>query len=64
MAATNKILAILDNYLHSLKNLIVIAMALEYTSEIRHLFSEQKYDTTEELQQVKRNINRKKAYGK
>lgn len=112
MAETNKILAILDNYLHdnpdeiakeiadefrrrrieknltreqvadksgvavsnivrfeqkgliSLKNLIGIAMALEYTSEIRHIFSEQKYQTMEELQQIKRNMNKKKAYSK
>ena len=110
MAETNKILAILDNYLHdnpdeiakeiatefrrrrieknltreqvaeksgvavsnivrfeqkgliSLKNLIGIAMALEYTSEIRHIFSHQKYDTMEELQEIKRNMNQKKAY--
>ena len=48
----------------SLKNLIGIAMALEYTSEIRHIFSEQKYQTMEELQQIKRNMNKKKAYGK
>ena len=39
-------------------------MALEYTSEIRHIFSEQKYQTMEEFLQIKRNMNRKKAYGK
>lgn len=112
MTDTNKILAILDNYLHdnpdeiameianefrrrrieknlsreevaqksnvacsnivrfeqkgliSLKNLIGIAMALEYTSEIRHIFSKQKYSTMEELQQIKKNMNKKKAYRK
>ena len=112
MAEMNKILAILDNYLHdnpdeiahdiaadfrrrrieknytreqiaersgvpvsnivrfeqkgliSLKNLIGIALALGYASEMRHLFSEQKYDTMEELQQIKRNMNKKKAYKK
>ncbi len=112
MAETNKILAILDNYLHdnpdeiakeiaddfrrrrieknltreqvsdksgvavsnitrfeqkgliSLKNLIGIAMALEYTSEIKNIFSQPKYDTMEELQQIKRNMNKKKAYKK
>ena len=109
MAETNKMLAILDNYLHDnpdeiakeiaaefrrrrieknltreqvaeksgvavsnivrfeqkgliSKNLIGIAMALEYTSEIRHIFSQQKYDTMEELQEIKRNMNKKKAY--
>ena len=46
----------------SLKNLISIAMALEYTSEIRHIFSQQKYSTMEELQEIKRNMNKKKAY--
>lgn len=47
----------------SLKNLIGIAMALEYTSEIRHVFSQPKYSTMEELQQIKRNANKKKHIG-
>lgn len=112
MAETNKILAILDNYLHdnpdeiagniaadfrkrrieknltredvakksgtavsniirfeqkgliSLKNLISIAMALGYTSEIKNIFSQQKFDTMEELLQIKRNAKKKKAYPK
>lgn len=38
MAETNKILAILDNYLHD------------------------NHDTMEELQEIKRNMNKKKAY--
>lgn len=46
----------------SLKNLIGIAMALEYTAEIKNIFSEPKYSTMEELQQIKRNTNKKKAY--
>ena len=46
----------------SLKNLIGIAMALEYMSEIRHVFSQPKYSTMEELQQIKRNANKKKAH--
>ena len=46
----------------SLKNLIGIAMTLEYTSEIRHIFSQPKYSTMEELQQIKRNANKKKAH--
>ena len=46
----------------SLKNLIGIAMALEYTSEIRHIFSQPKYSTMEELQQIKRNASKKKAH--
>ena len=46
----------------SLKNLIGIAMALEYTSKIRHVFLQPKYSTMEELQQIKRNANKKKAH--
>ena len=46
----------------SLKNLIGIAIALEYTSEIKNVFSQPKYSTMEELQQIKRNANKKKAY--
>lgn len=46
----------------SLKNLIGIAMVLGYTSEIRHIFSQPKYATMEELQQIKRNTNKKKAH--
>jgi transcriptional regulator with XRE-family HTH domain len=46
----------------SLKNLIGIALALGYTSEIKGVFSQPKYSTMEELQQIKRNANKKKAY--
>lgn len=46
----------------SLKNLIGIAMALEYTHEIKSIFSQPKYSTIQELQQIKRNAHKKKAY--
>jgi len=46
----------------SLKNLIGIAMVLGYTSEIRHVFSEPKYSTMEELTQIRKNTNKKKAH--
>lgn len=46
----------------SLKNLIGIAMALGYTSEVSHIFSEPKYSTMEELQQIRRNKDKKKAH--
>lgn len=46
----------------SLKNLIGIAMALEYTAEIKSVFSQPKYSTMEELLQIRRNANKKKAY--
>lgn len=46
----------------SLKNLIGIAVAMDYTHEIRSVFSTPKYSTMEELQQIKRNSNKKKAH--
>ena len=46
----------------SLKNLIGIATALGYTSEIKSLFTQPKYSTMEELTQIRRNQNKKKAH--
>lgn len=46
----------------SLKNLIGIAMAMEYTSEIKNIFAEPKYSTMEELTQIRRNRGQKKAH--
>ena len=46
----------------SLKNLIGIAMALGYSSEIKNLFSEPKYSTMEELLQIRKNTNKKKVH--
>lgn len=46
----------------SLKNLIAIAMALGYTSEIKSLFSAPKYSTMEELEQIRSNAGKKKAH--
>lgn len=46
----------------SLKNLISIAMALDYTSEVKNIFSQPKYSTMEELTQIRRNTNKKKAH--
>lgn len=46
----------------SLRNLIGIAIALGYTSEIKNIFAQPKYSTMEELQQIRRNANKKKAY--
>lgn len=48
----------------SLKNLIGLAMALGYTSEIKSLFSNPKYSTMEELTQIRRNSGKTKAYKK
>lgn len=46
----------------SLKNLIGIAMALNYTSEVKNIFSQPKYSTMEELNQIRKNSGKKKAY--
>lgn len=46
----------------SLKNLIGIAMVLGYTSEIKSLFAQSKYSTMEELTQIRKNQNKKKAH--
>lgn len=46
----------------SLKNLIGIAMTLGYTSEIKSLFAQPIYATMEELTQIRKNQNKKKAH--
>lgn len=46
----------------SLKNLIGIAMAMEYISEIKSIFEQPKYSTMEELTQIRKNSGKKKAY--
>ena len=46
----------------SLKNLIGIAIAMGYTSEIKGLFYQPKYSTMEELTQIRKNQNKKKAH--
>ena len=48
----------------SLKNLIMLAMALGYTSEIKGLFATPKYSTMEELTQIRQNAGKTKAYRK
>lgn len=48
----------------SLKNLISLAIALGYTSEIKGVFSRQKYSTMEELTEIRRNAGRKTAHQK
>ena len=46
----------------SLKNLIALASTMGYVSEVRNIFSEQKYDTMEELLEIRKNMNKKRAY--
>ena len=48
----------------SLNNLIDLAMALGYTSEIKGLFATPKYSTMEELTQIRKNSGKTKAYRK
>ena len=48
----------------SLKNLIALAIALGYTSEIKNLFATPKYATMEELTLIRKNSGKKKAYRK
>ena len=48
----------------SLKNLIDLAMALGYASEIKGLFATPKYSTMEELTQIRKNSGKTKAYKK
>ena len=60
--AVSNIMRFEQKGLISLKNLIGIAMALGYTSEIKNLFSEPKYSTMEELLQIRKNTNKKKVH--
>ena len=46
----------------SLKNLINIAMVMEYNSEIKTIFEQPKYSTMEELYQIRKNSGKKKAH--
>lgn len=48
----------------SLKNLIALAVAMDYTSEIRNIFSQPKYSTMEELTQIRKNTGKSRAYRK
>lgn len=48
----------------SLNNLIALAMAMDYTSEIRNIFSQPKYSTMEELALIRKNTGKSRAYRK
>ncbi|MBQ8336086.1 MAG: helix-turn-helix transcriptional regulator [Bacteroidaceae bacterium] len=60
--AVSNIIRFEQKGLISLKNLIGIAMAMEYTSEIKNIFDKPKYSTMEELTQIRKNSGKKKAY--
>ncbi|MDE6574159.1 MAG: XRE family transcriptional regulator, partial [Muribaculaceae bacterium] len=46
----------------SLKNLILLAISMDYLREIRGIFAAPKYSTMEELTQIRKNTGKKKAY--
>ena len=46
----------------SLKNLITLAMAMDYTSDIKNVFSQPKDSTMEELTQIRKNTGKSRAY--
>lgn len=48
----------------SFDGLIRLSMALGYVSEVKSVFSQPKYNTIEELDQIRRNMNKKKATGR
>lgn len=60
--AVSNIIRFEQKGLISLKNLIGIAMALGYVSEIKNIFEQPKYSTMEELSQIRRNAGKKKAH--
>ena len=62
--AVSNIIRFEQKGLISLMNLIALAMALGYTTEIKNLFATPKYATMEELTLIRKNTNKKKAYKK
>lgn len=48
----------------SLASFVKIAMALGYTDELDKLFTESKYSTMEEMETIKKNMNRKRGLRK
>ena len=60
--AVSNIIRFEQKGLISLKNLIGIAVSLEYTSEIKTIFEQPKYSTMEELSQIRKNAGKKKAH--
>lgn len=60
--AVSNIIRFEQKGLISLKNLIGIAIAMEYTSEVKNIFAEPKYSTIEELTQIRRNTGKTRAH--
>ena len=60
--AVSNIIRFEQKGLISLKNLIGIAIAMEYASEVKNIFDQPKYSTMEELSQIRKNTGKKKAH--
>ena len=60
--ALSNIVRLEQKGLISLKNLIGIAMALGYISEVKRIFAEPKYSTMEELTQIRKNTGKTRAH--
>ena len=60
--AVSNVVRFEQKVLISLKNLIGLAMAMGYTSEVKNIFSEPKYSTMEELTQIRKNRGRTRAH--
>ena len=48
----------------SLSNLIALATAIDHLEELKSIFSEAKFNTIDELMQIRANAGKKKAYPK
>ncbi len=48
----------------SLRNLILLAVSMDYVCELRDIFANPKYQTMEELTLIRRNKGKKKAYNR
>lgn len=48
----------------SLKNLILLAISMDYLQEVRDIFFTPKYSTMDELLQIRRNSGKRKAYNR
>lgn len=60
--AVSNIIRFEQKELISLKNLIGIAMAMEYTAEVNNIFDRPTYSTMEELSQIRKNSGKNKAH--
>ena len=57
--SVNNIIRFEQKGLISLQNLIDLAIAMGYVSEIKNIFSKPKYQTMEELMEIRKNMKKK-----